>query len=114
MIHDYEYEHTIPYEYVIYRKLDKVDFSDEIRIELDNYYREIRKLPESKCQIDGKTNINLLAEDLGRKYELIRTKYIIPFTGKEGYSSQELDFLFVCCYELYLKIHFCMLDVPVQ
>lgn len=103
MIHDYE--HAIPYEYVIYRKLDKVEFTEEIKSKLDNYYRDIRKLTESNYQTDEKTDIEKLTKVLGEKYKSIRTKYIIPFTGKESYSSQELDFLFVCSYELYLKFH---------
>lgn len=103
MIHDYEYEQAMPYKYIKYRKQDKDEFSEEIKSELDNYYRDIRKLTESNYQDDGKTDIEKLTKDLGRKYKSIRARFIIPFTGKESYSSQELDFLFVCCYELYLK-----------
>lgn len=103
MIHDYEYEQAMPYKYIKYRKQDKDEFSEEIKSELDNYYRDIRKLTESNYQDDGKTDIEKLTKDLGGKYKSIRARFIIPFTGKESYSSQELDFLFVCCYELYLK-----------
>lgn len=105
MIHDYGYEQAIPYKFIKYKKQDKVEFTEEIKSELDNYYRDIRKLTESNYQIDGKADIKKLSKDLGGKYKSIRTKFIIPFTGKESYSSQELDFLFVCCYELYLKFN---------
>ena len=103
MIHDYGYEQAIPYKFIKYKKQDKVEFTEEIKCELDNYYKDIRKLTESNYLIDGKADIKKLSKDLGGKYKSIRTKFIIPFTGKESYSSQELDFLFVCCYELYLK-----------
>lgn len=103
MIHDYGYEEAIPYKFIKYKKQDKVEFTEEIKSELDNYYRDIRKLTESNYLIDGKADIKKLTKDLGGKYKSIRARFIIPFTGKESYSSQELDFLFVCCYELYLK-----------
>lgn len=51
MIRDYEYEHAIPYKYMKYKKQDKDEFTEEIKSELDNYYRDIRKLTESNCKM---------------------------------------------------------------
>lgn len=51
MIHDYGYEQAIPYKFIKYKKQDKVEFTEEIKSELDNYYRDIRKLTESNCKM---------------------------------------------------------------
>ena len=44
MIYDYGYEHAIPYKYVLYRKLDKDEFAEEIKSKLDSSYRNIKNI----------------------------------------------------------------------
>lgn len=102
----YDYEQAVPYHYIKFKKPDKVKFTDDIKIELDKYYHYIETLDSSEYLNTGKYDKNAIVRDLGERYKSIRIDYIIPFAGekyKDKLLRQELDFLFACGHELYLK-----------
>ena len=104
----YDYEKAVPYEYISLRKPDKLKFTDLIKKELDKYYRYIKKLVASRYEKDDELDTDSLIKDLGRRYQKVREKFIVPYMGdkyKEKLSSQEYDFLFACSHELYCKFH---------
>lgn len=102
----YDYEKAVPYEYINLRKPDKVEFTNAIRQELDNYYRYIKKLDDCHYKKGEEIDTDSLINDLGEKYQRLREDYIIPYMGdkfKGKLSSQEYNFLFACSHELYCK-----------
>lgn len=102
----YDYEQAVPYQCIKFKSPDKAEFTDDIKIELDNYYHHIEKLDNIECQNMGKPDEDKMVRDLGERYRSIRADYIIPFAGekyKDKLLRQELDFLFACSHKLYLK-----------
>ena len=40
----YEYEHAVPFEYKRYKLNKHIEFTDEIKVQLDNFYKDAWKL----------------------------------------------------------------------
>lgn len=106
----YIYEQSVPFTYKKYTKLKSVNFTDEIKTHLDNFYQDIDKLQKSdylndKGKLD-KTKMETLISDLSVKYQALRNQYIKPVVEKEYkykellYTQEEVDFIFVCSYAL--------------
>lgn len=102
----YEYEHVVPFEYKRYKLNKHIEFTDEIKVQLDNFYKYIDKLTTDN---KGKFNTDKLTTDLSQMYAQIREVHIKPLVTQYfkykniAYTQVEVDFIFQCSYRLIEK-----------
>lgn len=106
----YEYEHAVPFEYKRYKLNKHIEFTDEIKVQLDNFYKYIDKLTtDNYSDNKGKLDTKKLTTDLSQMYAQIREEYIKPLVTKYykykniAYTQDEVDFIFQCSYRLIEK-----------
>ena len=106
----YEYEHAVPFEYKRYKLNKHIEFTDEIKVQLDNFYKYIDKLTtDNYSDNKGKLDTKKLTTDLSQMYAQIREEYIKPLVIKYykykniAYTQNEVDFIFQCSYRLIEK-----------
>lgn len=102
----YEYEHVVSFEYKRYKLNKHIEFTDEIKVQLDNFYKYIDKLTTDN---KGKFNTDKLTTDLSQMYAQIREVHIKPLVTQYfkykniAYTQVEVDFIFQCSYRLIEK-----------
>lgn len=111
----YKYEQSVPFERKRYIKLKDGNFTDEIRIKMDDFFQYIDSLCKedymnTKGKLD-KDKLSILIEDLSVKYQQFRNQYIRPVVEKQykykelAYTQEEVDFIFNCSYCLIDKFN---------
>lgn len=117
----YKYSHSLPFENKWYVKNKDIKFTDEIRLEMDNYYQYINSICKEDYINDkgkiAKNKIVSLINDLSVRYKQLRQQYIRPIVEEKYkyksllYTQEEVEFIFICSYHLIDKFGFSQEDL---
>lgn len=111
----YEYENSITYDFKKYKANKQIEFSANMKTQLDNYYCSIRDMDKAvilsnQGKLD-KDKLSSLIAELSQQYASIRNEFIKPeVTAKYKYkevafTQEEIDFIFACGYLLIDKFN---------